>query len=338
MPVLAHQRGRGKRSSFLYCRLVFLRERVSYVGDLRVLVREEAQGDVTSLRSRARLKRSHRPVFGGAQYSVGHAVGQLQHLGRVAPGGGQLLFRRRACRRGEIFHERGQVGCGGAAPAVDRLHRIAHCGHRQRRVRALAEQAAQQHALRVRGVLVLVEHDHAVAGALRRPHRCVVPRQLCCHGHLLVERDHATAAQLRRQLLHQRQHVHAHFLLGTPIREHLGELHAGTRGHGIGLSFCEEVVRVPAHPLGRSQLVAHRRGQRQQVLHHRGQRRVGAQLRDQPAGVVDHHVGGNGVQLRVGDQPGVRLHRHQKAVFADQLAGVRVVGGHRRRDHLQVVR
>ena len=66
----------------------------------------------------------------------------------------------------EVVREPAQVARAGAPPAVDGLAGVADRGHRV----PAAEQGAQQHQLRVAGVLVLVEQHDVVAAALGRPH------------------------------------------------------------------------------------------------------------------------------------------------------------------------
>ena len=101
--------------------------------------------------------------------------GGVQDPPGVAEAGGQQPDLRPACRacrarrprpggHREVGDEPAQVAGAGAAPAVDRLARVADGGDRV----AAAEQRLQQHQLGVAGVLVLVEQHDLVAGPLGR--------------------------------------------------------------------------------------------------------------------------------------------------------------------------
>ena len=67
---------------------------------------------------------------------------------------------------GEVGFEVPEVGGGRPTEAVDRLHGVAHGGDGESVVLPIPKEGAQQHALSMRGVLVLVQHDHAEAFAL----------------------------------------------------------------------------------------------------------------------------------------------------------------------------
>ena len=71
---------------------------------------------------------------------------------------------------GEVGGEPRQVGRRRAAPAVDRLDRVADRGQRQPVVDPAAEQRRQRDPLRVPGVLVLVEQHHPEAVPQLRTH------------------------------------------------------------------------------------------------------------------------------------------------------------------------
>ena len=73
---------------------------------------------------------------------------------------------------GKSSREPAQVARACAAPAVDRLARVADRGDRV----SAAEQGAQQHELCVAGVLVLIEQHHLVAGPLGGAHLRVALR------------------------------------------------------------------------------------------------------------------------------------------------------------------
>ena len=102
-----------------------------------------------------------------------HVLGLLAQLA-LDTGGGVEDPLAVAEARGQLAHRRGpgrprgsrgrtpEVAGAGAAPAVDRLARVADRGHRV----AAAEQRLEQHELRVAGVLVLVEQHDAVPRAL----------------------------------------------------------------------------------------------------------------------------------------------------------------------------
>ena len=94
----------------------------------------------------------------------GHRVGQVQHLGRVAPTGAQLQAGRRgAVRTREVGGEPREVGRRRPAPPVDRLDGVTHGGERESVVDAPTEQRRQRDPLGVPGVLVFVEQHHPVA-------------------------------------------------------------------------------------------------------------------------------------------------------------------------------
>ena len=86
-------------------------------------------------------------------------------------------------------------------------------------------------------------------------------------------------------------------------------------------------------PLRGGKFVAHRGDEFEHVLHHAAKCTV-LPVRQQRTGVVAHHLGGDGVQLRIRNQPRVRFRRHEQAVFTDQGACIRVIGGHLRCDDL----
>ena len=103
----------------------------------------------------------------GAEDCVGDDVGPVEYCWWVSPGSGEFFFGR-WCAGGEVWEvpgKSGEVGGGGAAPTVDGLHGVAHGCDAQFGVDA-AEEAAQEQPLGVAGVLVFIQHDHAVAFAL----------------------------------------------------------------------------------------------------------------------------------------------------------------------------
>ena len=221
MPVLPGQH-RGRELTAL---LKLLLQRVGNELNFFLLPLEELHLHVACRSVLAWLQRRDGSIFPAAKDRGGDLIRHLKHLARVTPGDGQLFLLRRHTARGrEIFHECREVFRRRPAPAVDCLHRVAHRSHRQRGVLPLAEQAAQQHSLRMRGVLVLVEHDHAVLLPLRSTDGRVLLRERGRNVHLLVERDHTTLTQRRVKLLNQRQHQLALALLVAPPRHGLAEL------------------------------------------------------------------------------------------------------------------
>src|SRR5699024_11494706 len=86
----------------------------------------------------------------------------------VAPGGAQVHRASRSARTGKGGREVQQGAGGSTPPAVDRLVRIPHGGHRV----TATEQRAQHLHLGDRGVLVLVQQHRPVPGPL--PHADVL--------------------------------------------------------------------------------------------------------------------------------------------------------------------
>ena len=106
-------------------------------------------------------------------------------------------------RGAEVVAEALQVAGGRAAPAVDRLVRVADRGHRV----AGAVERAQQHELRVAGVLVLVEQDDAVLRPLPRAHVRHLARDPRGQRHLVAEVDRAELALAPRVRRHDRHQL-----------------------------------------------------------------------------------------------------------------------------------
>ena len=179
-----------------------------------------ASSRIVSSRAHATVPRS-RPVRRGDQPGhVGRLVpqflldgrGRVEHLRGVAEAGGQLQHRGRARgRRGperpdpghhrEVGGEPPQVAGARAAPAVDGLARVTDRGHRM----PAAEQRLQQHQLGVAGVLVLVEQDHLVAGALGRADLGVPAGDPGRERHLVPVVEHLARRLGRRVPADQRQ-------------------------------------------------------------------------------------------------------------------------------------
>ncbi len=99
----------------------------------------------------------------GSAQALLQGSGRVQHPPGVAEAGGQLPHRcRAAAARREVRGEPAQVSRTRAAPAVDRLARVADRGDGM----PAAEQRPQQHQLGMAGVLVLIEEHHLIAGPL----------------------------------------------------------------------------------------------------------------------------------------------------------------------------
>ena len=123
-----------------------------------------------------------------------HGVGCGEHARAVAPAGGEGELGAWRAER-ERPSEPGEVARAGAAPAVDRLMRIAH-GHHGRS----GEECGEKIGLHDRGVLVLVEEDDAEPVAHLVGHDGVRAHDLQRTGHLVGEVEDADAVLLRRVL------------------------------------------------------------------------------------------------------------------------------------------
>ena len=255
-------------------------------------------------------------------------VGQMQRARRVAPAGAQLQRGRgRAVRQAEVGGEPRQVGRRRAAPAVDRLDRVADGGQRQVVVDAAAEQRRQRHPLRVAGVLVLVEQHHPVAlrAAARRPEGtsrpAAPPPPSACRSPSRSRRASARAA--RRSAARARC-----ARSGWPAcfsSDWLGPRVALPRPGGQGVHQPLELDVGVAQLVGVDEVLGQLAGQPQ---HHRGDR--GRRLLGVAApGMLAHHAKGQLPQLGFADQPGRRLDRQQQAVLAQQRAREGVVGADR---------
>ena len=295
-----------------------------------------ASSSTVSSRAQATAPRSARSGAGHQPRHVGGLVPQVlldggrgvEHSRGVPEAGRQQQHRSRTRgRRGperpapgdhrEVDGEPPQVPRARAAPAVDGLARVPDRGHRV----PAAEQRAQQHELRVAGVLVLIEQDHLVAGPLGRPYLRVLAGDPGRQGHLIgVVKD--LAARLGRRVpLDQRQQ-----LLPGPLRcDYLPNgrrypprqpvpLRREPRPHGGDVSGLAQVLgQVPG-----------------QFEHGRGHR-----LRS-PGDLVHRPVvGGHDPRRelpgqRRRDQPHGRLEPFAQGVVADQPARVGVVGADHR--------
>ncbi len=252
----------------------------------------------------------------------------VEHPCGVPEAGRQQQHRRRTRgRRGperpdpgdhrEVDGEPPQVPRARAAPAVDGLARVPDRRHRM----PAAEQRAQQHQLRVAGVLVLIEQDHLVTGPLGHPHLGVLAGDPGRQGHLIgVVKD--LAGRLgRRVALDQRQQLlpgllRCYYLPNGrwyPPRQPV-PLRGEPRPHGGDISGLAQVLgQVPG-----------------QFEHGRGHR-----LRSPDDLVHRPVVGGHDPRRelpgqRRRDQPHGRLEPFAQGVVADQPARVGVVGPDRR--------
>ena len=246
---------------------------------------------------------------------VAEAGGQLQHRGR--PGGRRGAERPDPGHHGEIGGEPAQVAGAGAAPAVDRLARVADRGHRV----PAAEQRPQQHQLGVAGVLVLVEQDHLVAGALGRPDLRVPAGDPGRQRHLVAVVQHLARGLGRRVPADQRQKL----LPGALGGNYLPNGRTDTPRQRVVLG------REPEADRGDVARVAQVLGQvAGQLEHGRGDR-----LR-RPGDLVHRAlVGGHDLRRelpgqRGRDQPHGRLEALAQGVVADQPARVGVVGADHR--------
>ena len=139
---------------------------------------------------------------------LGDAVGQGEHLGRVAEAGQQPVAGGRdglavGVDAREVGDEPRQVRRARAAPAVDRLEGVADRGDRGALV--VREQRTQHDPLRVPGVLVLVEQHRAERLALGGPDLVVGLGEAGGRGHLVGEVEAALGALALGELADQRQ-------------------------------------------------------------------------------------------------------------------------------------
>ncbi len=243
---------------------------------------------------------------------------RLKHIARVAEAGGQLLDRgRRAGSRGEVHGEPAEVARARAAPAVDRLARVADRGDRV----PVAEQGAQQHELRVAGVLVLVEQHHLVATALGGAHLRVPvgdPRGQC---HLIPVVEYLASALRLGVAVHKRQQLFPGPLCvdGTA---HPREHPAGPPGR-LRVEPLTGLHDVPRRPQVLRQVAGqleHRRGHRLRRPGHVVHRPV----------IGGHDRRGELPGQRGRDQPHRRLEALTQRVIADQAARVGVIGADHR--------
>ena len=226
---------------------------------------------------------------------------------------------------GEVLDEPGQAPGARSAPAVDRLVRVPDSGDRVADARpgVPAVQAAQQHELRHRGVLVLVEENDVEPCALGGADLGGLARQPRGEGHLVAEVEHVPLPLARCEGLDEVDQAGA---------QRRGRCHVAQQ-LGIGRE----------HPVDE-------RGPRQCVDQPLG---LGAQLRrldevlGELPGQAEHRVDDGrrrAVHLEVGcpvlddvvrqlpparlpEQPRGRLETEAQRVVAHQPGGVRVVGG-----------
>ena len=221
----------------------------------------------------------------------------------------------------EVVAEALQVAGGRAAPAVDRLVRVAHRGHRV----AGAEQRAQQHELRVAGVLVLVEQHDAVLRPLPRAHVRHLARDPRGQRHLVAEVDRAQVAlapRVRRDDRHQL----------APRRQPLQVLE-DLRARLAGARLAEVLrprrrrVHDPFQLGGDVVDVQQVLGALAGQVEDGGGHRPGPDLDVRELAVpAAHEVVGELPRGGLAEQPGVRLEPEPQAVVGEQRGGVGVVG------------
>ncbi|GAA3459631.1 hypothetical protein GCM10018963_16440 [Saccharothrix longispora] len=246
----------------------------------------------------------------------GHGVGQGQHLGRVAEAGEQAVL---AGGR-EVVDEPRQVGGGRAAPAVDRLGRVADRRHGHRL--APPEQRPQQHALGVAGVLVLVEQHGAVALALAPRHLGVLGGQPRGQRHLVGEVHGRLAPLARLVRLQQRQEVRPQPLGVDDGLERLRQVVALPLGLRRVLDQRAQPVGVLAQGLRAHQVLPQLAGQRQQVAGDGGGHLVGVDVLRPGGDDAVRELPRRGL----GQQPHAGFHGQPQPVLADEPARVGVVG------------
>ena len=250
-------------------------------------------------------------------------VGERERLGRVAPTRHQRQDGRGfAWDPGEVGGEAGQVRSRGAAPTVDRLHRVTHRGDGEPAIDRAAEQRRQQHPLRVPGVLVLVEQDEPEALPLRDAHFGVLLGESRSQRHLRTEIEHAATAHGLGQSVHERQQLDALLLDVEDVGERLrGAAPLARAGRQRVHEFVEFGVGL-AQVGGFDQMLGELAGQREDGL---GEGRGGAFGVEVAVPAGDHAVGQLPV-LRRRQQRRGRFDRQQQAVFGEQASGIGVVG------------
>ena len=246
---------------------------------------------------------------------VAEAGGQLEHRGRTR--GRRGAERPDPGHHREVGGEPAQVAGARAAPAVDGLARVADRGHRV----PAAEQRPQQHQLGVAGVLVLVEQDHLVAGALGRADLGVPAGDPGRQRHLIPVVQHLARGLGRRVPADQRQKL----LPGALGGDYLPNGRTDTPRQSVVLG------REPATDGGDVARVAQMLGQvAGQLEHGRGDRlRRPDDLVHRPV-VGRHDLGRELPGQGGGDQPHGRFEALAQGVVADQPARVGVIGADHR--------
>ena len=246
---------------------------------------------------------------------VAEAGGQLQHRGR--PGGGRGAERADPGHHGEVGGEPAQVAGAGAAPAVDGLARVADRGHRV----PAAEQRPQQHQLGVAGVLVLVEQDDLVAGALGRSDLRVPAGDPGRQCHLVPVVEYLARRLGRRVPADQRQEL----LPGALGADYLPNGRRYTPRQRVLLGGEPETDGGDV--TGVAQVLGQVAGQ---VQHGRGDRLGGPGDLVHRAVVGGHDLRGELPGQCGGDQPHGRLEALPQGVVPDQAARVGVIGADHR--------
>ena len=247
-----------------------------------------------------------------------HRIGRGEHGGAVAParqqrepGAGRLGGERR--------REAAQIARARAAPAVDRLMRVAH-----RHDGGVSEERGEQIGLRDRGVLVLVEQHDPEPVAQLGGDRVVAAHDLQCAGDLVGVVEHAPAPLRRRVFTGEPREQRQRRDVGLGIR------HILVDDDPLAVRGPVEHVREPFGERGElievDQVVDSVAGDPQGGVDDAAQRLT--------AGLEPRVVGGEDHPPH--EQPGRGLRQHRglgippdpHGMLADDLIGEAVVGRH----------
>ena len=233
-----------------------------------------------------------------ARYSARGGLRQLVRSSRVGAGV--------PSRAGKVGGEPRQVGGRRAAPAVDRLDRIADRGQGQFVVDSAAEQRRQRDALRVTGVLVFVEQHDPVPVAQLLADLRERRRQAGGRGHLHAEVHHLLGAHAPVQRVDQRHELGAFGLGGQHPQQPLARaavtlIRAGRQGVHEPFQLDVGVAQL----LGVDEVLGQLAGQPQHHRRHGGRRLVGVEV----AGMLAHDAKRQLPQLGFAQQPGIGLDR-----------------------------